>query len=113
MKRGEIYVVDLGPGVGHEASGVRPVVVVSNDVNNATPLLVLVVPAVSTSDVTAALGIPVPAADSGYTTDIAVLARQPRTLDASRFPDQRAGVVPDGVMKKIDYVLIVELDLKP
>ena len=83
MKRGEIYIVDLGPGVGYEASGVRPVVIVSNDVNNLNPLVVLVVPAVPVADLLAPTGIRVSATDCGYSEDIAVLARQPRALDAS------------------------------
>ena len=113
MKRGEIYLVDLGPGVGYEASGIRPVVVVSNDVNNLSPLVVLVVPAVPTSDTLATIGIRVPAVDSGYAEDIAVIERHPRALDASRFPNQPSGGIPDSVMAKIEWALVVELDLKP
>ena len=111
MKRGEIYVVDLGPGVGYEASGIHPVVVMSNDVILAFPLLVAVVPAVDASDINASVGILVPAADSGYSGDIAVLARQPRVLDASRFPAQPSGVVPDKLLKLVSAKLRGELDL--
>jgi hypothetical protein len=57
------------------------------------------------------LGIAVSAADCGYSEDIAVLARQPRALDATRFSGPSQGVIPDGVMTKIGRVIAAELDL--
>lgn len=44
IRRGEIYFVDLGPTIGREQSGRRPVVVVSRDEINVQPLVVMVVP---------------------------------------------------------------------
>lgn len=111
MKRGEIYVVDLGPGVGREASGVCPVVIVSNDVSNSVPLFVSVVPAVDASAIIARLGILVPASGSGYPADIAVLATQPRTIDPSRFTAGPVGAVPVALMDRISYSLRGYLDL--
>jgi mRNA interferase MazF len=111
VKRGEIYVVDLGPGVGREASGVRPVVVVSNDVYLVGPLFVTIVPAVEVSDLSAVLGITVTASESGFAADLSVLAKQPRVLDPSRFPEQPAGIVPDNLMKQIGSKLADALDL--
>ncbi|MCI0704928.1 MAG: type II toxin-antitoxin system PemK/MazF family toxin [Planctomycetia bacterium] len=112
MKRGEIYVVDLGPGIGREANGVRPVVVISSDVDNLVPFLVTIVPAVNATELTAVTGILVPASESGYSVDIAVLARQPRSLDPSPFPDTPVGTVPVALMDKIGFALKVHLDLK-
>ena len=113
MKRGDIYVVDLGPGVGREVAGPSPVVVVSGGVSGTAPLFLVVVPAVGTGDIRAPMGILVSSADTGHTEDIAVIARQPRALDVSRFPDQPSGTVPDSVMEKIGRVIVFELDLKP
>ena len=111
MQRGEIYLVDLGPGVGREASGPRPVVVMSADVYLTPPLNVVAVPAVDASDINAAIGIVVTAAESGFSADIAVLARQPRTLDPVRFPEHPAGVVPPPLLILIADKLKGELDL--
>jgi mRNA-degrading endonuclease toxin of MazEF toxin-antitoxin module len=86
---------------------------VSNDVNNISPLIVLVVPAVLTSDLLAPTGIRVAAADCGYSTDIVILSRQPRALDASRFTGPTVGTVPAAVMAIVDVKLITEFDLKP
>ena len=94
MKRGEIYMVDLGPGVGREASGVRPVVVVSFTFPQYLPLTVVIVPTVDASDITAVIGVPLASADSGLPNDVAVLAKQPRTLDQTRFPEKPVEVCP-------------------
>ncbi len=112
MKRGEIYVVGLDPVVGREASGVRPVVVISNDVSNERPLLVVIVPAVNASEATEKAGVPVTAAESGYSADLVVLATQPQTLDPSRFPEHSSGVVPSALVDKIGFSLKVFLDIK-
>lgn len=111
MKRGDIYVVDLGPGVGREASGVCPVVIVSSDVYLSGPLFVVVVPTVGTADANAVVGVRVTAAESGYPNDLAVLARQPRMLDPSRFPEHPSGAVPTHALTAIDDKLKLELDL--
>lgn len=112
MKRGEIYVVDLGPGIGTEAYGACPVVVVSSDAFNVAPRFVTVVPAVDSAALTARLGVLVVRTESGYSADVAVLARQPMTLDPSRFLAQPVGFVPATLMAQIEADLKLQLDLK-
>lgn len=111
MKRGEIYVVDLGPGVGREPNDVCPVVVVSNDVNNLTPMFVAVLPAVVVTDALAPLGRIVTGAESGYSTDVAVISMCPRSLDATRFTSGPVGVVPLATMQLLDFALQTFLEL--
>lgn len=110
MKRGEIYVIDLGPVVGHEVGGVRPVVVVSNDVNNEVPVFVAVVPATNAGE--NRLGLVVPAARSGRPDDIVVLTPHVRVVDARRFPDQPSGAVPSDLLTQITFALKVYLDIQ-
>jgi mRNA interferase MazF len=109
--RGEIYIADLGSGVGREVSGTRPVVIISNDVSNAAPLLVVVLPALDVSEPAALLGVRVPGSASGFSTDISVLSNQPRTLDPSRFTAGPVGTVPVELMQKISFALKKHLDL--
>ncbi len=111
MKRGEIYIVDLGPGAGYEVGGIRPVIVVSNDVYNVVALWVVVVPAVDAADRFARLGVVATGAEVGLPTDVSIIARQPRTLDASRFPEHPSGFVPDHLLKVLADKLKDELDL--
>lgn len=110
MRRGEIYVADLGSSVEHEAGGVRPVVVVSGDVANAVPVLIAVVPATVLTG-SGRSGLVVPADRSGHPDDLLVTATQVRVLDASRFPEQAAGAVPDDLLAKITFTLKVYLDI--
>jgi mRNA-degrading endonuclease toxin of MazEF toxin-antitoxin module len=109
--RGEIYVVDPGPGQGREVSGVSPVVVISNDANSVAPFFVAVLPTVDTADIRAGLGLLVTSGESGYQTDLFVLLKQPRAVDASRFTSGPVGIVPTALMK-IDFELQVFLDLQ-
>jgi mRNA interferase MazF len=44
IHRGDVYFVDLNPTVGREQAGKRPVVVISNDLINSKPLVVVVIP---------------------------------------------------------------------
>jgi mRNA interferase MazF len=100
VRRGEIYVIDLGPGVGHEAHGAQPVVVVTNDVSNETPVMVAVVPALSAPD-PPPVGVAVPAARSGHPHDLIVLATQVRVVDARRFAAPASGTVPDDLYSRL------------
>jgi mRNA-degrading endonuclease toxin of MazEF toxin-antitoxin module len=86
-------------------------VIISNDVSNAVPLLVVVVPAIDVSELSAVLGVRVPGTVSGFSADISVLSNQPRTLDPGRFTTGPVGTVPAELMLKISFALKVRLDL--
>ena len=111
MLRGEIYVADLGPPLGNERGGARPVVVVSDDVSNLYPYMVAVVAGEDTATMSAKSGLLVPAAESGAPMDIVFLTHQLRALDPSRFSDQPCGVVPPHLMVKLAFALKVYLDI--
>lgn len=86
MKRGEIYLVDLGAAVNNERGGVRPVVVVSSDVNNLHPYTVAVVAGEDVALTSPKSGIHVPAADSGAPLDIVFFIHQLRSIRADSRP---------------------------
>ena len=79
MLRGEIYVVDLGPPLGNERGGTRPVVVVSDDVSNLYPYMVAVVAGEDAATMSAKAGLLVSAAESGTPADIVFFTHQLRT----------------------------------
>jgi mRNA interferase MazF len=112
VKRGEIYVVDLGPSFGTERGGVRPVVVISSDVHNLAPYVVLVVVGEDAATVSAKAGVLVPASESGASSDIVFFFNQIRTLDPSRLAGQPSGVVPPHLMDKVSAAVKTFLDLK-
>ena len=113
VRRGEIYYADLSPIVGSEQGGVRPVVIIQNDVGNRYS------PTVIAAAVTSRCGkaklpthIPLTAAECGLSKDSVILLEQVRTLDKQRL---RAcmGIVPADVMQQVDYALEVSFGLIP
>lgn len=113
MRRGEIYTVDLGPGIGREPHGVCPVVVVSDDFFNSLSWVVVVVPGEdAATSVYRRTGVLVTAAESGLSFDVRFQAGYIRSLDLSRFPAQPDGAVPANTMTDIDAALRSVLDLR-
>ncbi len=111
IKRGEIYYANLSPVVGSEQGGVRPVMIVQNDVGNRFSPTVIV--AAITSKINKAklpTHIELCARNYGLERDSVVLLEQIRTLDKARLIE-RVGVVGDGVLHQIDEALSVSLGL--
>lgn len=97
--RGEIYYADLSPVIGSEQGGIRPVVVIQNNVGNRYSPTIIVAAITSKTDKK-----PLPThVDIGdvLLKDSIVLLEQIRTIDKSRLK-QKIGVVKEDVMKKID-----------
>jgi len=85
IKRGEIYIAALDPVVGKEISMTRPVVVVSNDINNRFASTVTVIPITSMNlDRIYPFEVFLPKGSGGLPKDSKVKADQIRTLDKAR-----------------------------
>ncbi len=111
IKRGEIYYANLSPVVGSEQGGVRPVMIVQNDIGNRYSPTVIV--AAITSKINKAklpTHIELSARVYGLERDSVVLLEQIRTLDKARLLT-RIGVVSDSVLQKIDAALSISLGL--
>ena len=89
VRRGEIYYADLSPVVGSEQGGIRPVLIVQNDVGNRHSHTVIAA-AITSRREKAKLPthIDVQAAPCGLTKDSIVLLEQIRTLDKRRLKDR-------------------------
>ena len=111
IKRGEIYYADLSPVVGSEQGGVRPVLIVQNDVGNRHSPTVIA--AAITSQINKArlpTHIELSAQSYGLSKDSVVLLEQIRTIDKKRLKE-RMGRVDDGMMTKIDDAIAVSFGL--
>ena len=111
VKRGEIYYADLSPVVGSEQGGVRPVLIVQNDVGNRHSPTVIA--AAITSQINKArlpTHIELSAQSYGLSKDSVVLLEQIRTIDKKRLKE-RMGRVDDGMMTKIDDAIAVSFVL--
>ncbi len=108
---GDIYYADLSPVVGSEQGGVRPVLIVQNDVGNRFSPTVIA--AAITSQQTKAnlpTHITLNAVDSGLARDSIVLLEQVRTLDKHRLKE-RMGRLDDNSMDQVDHALSISFGL--
>lgn len=109
MKRGDIYRADLDPVVGSEQGGIRPVVIIQNNMGNLHSTTVIVA-AVTTSAKKPHLPVhvAVSAEESGLRRDSVVLLEQVRTLEKSRLTKYLGSLSPDA-MRRIDRALSLSL----
>lgn len=109
IKRGELYFADLSPVVGSEQGGVRPVLIVQNDVGNRySPTIIA---AAVTSQINKAklpTHIELSASDYGLPKDSVVLLEQIRTLDKKRIKE-KIGELDRDTMERINKALLVSL----
>lgn len=109
IKRGELYYADLSPVVGSEQGGVRPVLVVQNDVGNRYSPTVIA--AAVTSKINKArlpTHIELSARTYGLAKDSVVLLEQIRTIDKRRLKD-RIGLLSEQMMTRVDDALLISL----
>ncbi|MBO5215675.1 MAG: type II toxin-antitoxin system PemK/MazF family toxin [Clostridia bacterium] len=109
VKRGEIYYADLSPVVGSEQGGVRPVLVVQNDIGNKFSPTVIV-SAVTSQLCKAKLPthVEIKSGVCGLARDSVALLEQVRTIDKRRLKS-RVGEVGEELMKSIDKALLISL----
>ena len=109
IKRGELYYADLSPVVGSEQGGVRPVLVVQNDVGNKYSPTVIAAAVTSKLDkARLPTHIELSKESFGLTHDAVVLLEQIRTLDKRRLKE-RIGSLPPNLMKRVDLALMISL----
>ena len=112
IKRGDIFYADLSPVVGSEQGGVRPVLIVQNDVGNKYSPTVIAAAITSQQFKTRMpTHISVEADVCGLSKDSVVLLEQIRTLDKKRLRE-KMGNLPETEMNRIDDALSVSIGLK-
>ncbi|MBQ8653604.1 MAG: type II toxin-antitoxin system PemK/MazF family toxin [Clostridia bacterium] len=109
MKRGEIYRADLDPVVGSEQGGIRPVVIIQNDIGNQHSTTVIVA-ALTSRDKKSHLPVhvSVSAEETGLKKDSVILTEQLRTLEKSRLTRYLGQLTP-GAMQRLDRALALSL----
>lgn len=111
VRRGDIYYADLSPVVGSEQGGLRPVLIIQNDVGNRYSPTVIA--AAITSQLTKArlpTHIDVYADRYGLAKDSVVLLEQIRTIDKRRLKE-KMGHLDDAVMQKVNDAISVSFGL--
>ena len=111
IRRGDIFYADLSPVVGSEQGGIRPVLIVQNDVGNRFSPTVIAAAITSQLDkARLPTHISLPAKECGLQKNSIVLLEQIRTLDKRRLKE-RMGQLDDTSMGKIDTALSVSFGL--
>lgn len=111
IRRGEIYSADLSPVVGSEQGGIRPVLILQNDVGNRFSPTVIV--AAITSQISKArlpTHVAVRAGVGGLELDSVVLTEQLRTIDKRRLRE-RLGILPENETELVERAVKISLGL--
>ena len=111
VKRGDIYYADLSPVVGSEQGGIRPVLVIQNDIGNKYSPTVIA--AAITSQINKAkmpTHIELAAKDYGLNKDSVILLEQNRTIDKRRLRE-KIGRIDDGLMASVNNALSISFGL--
>ncbi|HHU63603.1 MAG TPA: type II toxin-antitoxin system PemK/MazF family toxin [Clostridiales bacterium] len=111
VRRGDIFYADLSPVVGSEQGGVRPVLVVQNDIGNKYSPTIIV--AAITSQINKAklpTHIEISAEEYGLPKDSVILLEQIRTIDKKRLKE-KIGFLSSEMMKKVDEALQISFGL--
>jgi mRNA interferase MazF len=108
IKRGEVYYADLSPVVGSEQGGIRPVLIVQNNIGNKySPTVIAAAITSQTNKPKLPTHIELSMA-SGLPKDSVVLLEQIRTIDKSRL-QEKIGELPEETMRRVNNALMISL----
>lgn len=111
VKRGDVYYADLSPVVGSEQGGVRPVLVVQNDIGNKYSPTVII--AAITSQINKAklpTHVEITGQEYGLPKDSVILLEQIRTIDKKRLRE-KVGRFDEEMMRYVDDALKISVGL--
>ena len=111
IRRGDIYYADLSPVVGSEQGGIRPVLIVQNNVGNRfSPTVIAAAITSQQSKANLPTHIPLHAASSGLAKDSVVLLEQVRTIDKKRLKE-KMGSIDESAMNDINDAISISFGL--
>ena len=111
VKKGDLFFADLSPVVGSEQGGVRPVLVVQNDVGNKySPTIIVAAVTSQTSKAKLPTHVELAAAQGGLSKNSVVLLEQLRTIDKQRLKE-RIGALNEWQIPVVDEALGVSLGI--
>ena len=111
IRRGDIFYADLRPVIGSEQGGVRPVLIIQNDIGNRhSPTVICAAITSRMNKAKLPTHIAIDAAEYQMVKDSVILLEQLRTIDISRLKDKVCHL-DDEIIKKIDDALKISLQL--
>ena len=111
MRRGDVYYADLRPVVGSEQGGIRPVLIVQNDVGNRhSPTIICAAITSKMNKAKLPTHIELSAGKYDMVKDSVILLEQLRTIDKQRLKDKVCHL-DDDIMQKVNMGLMISLEL--
>ena len=111
VRRGDIYYADLSPVVGSEQGGMRPVLIVQNDIGNRySPTVIAAAITSQTGKARLPTHISLSGRAVGLNRDSVILLEQIRTLDKSRLRE-RMGRLDEATMQQVNSAISVSFGL--
>ena len=111
IKRGDIFYADLGPVIGSEQDGIRPVVVLQNDIGNKHSPTVIIAPITTKTKTNIPTHVFINSIESNLPKDSIILVEQLRTIDKARII-KRVGHLSEGIMNKIKEALKINFSIR-
>ena len=111
MKRGDIYYADLRPVIGSEQGGIRPVLIIQNDIGNKhSPTVICAAITSKMNKAKLPTHIELNASKYDMVKDSVILLEQLRTIDKKRLKDRICQLDQD-IMQVVNNGLMVSLEL--
>ena len=112
IKRGDMFYADLSPVIGSEQGGVRPVLIIQNDVGNKhSPTVIAAAITSQTGKTKLPTHIVIEPEKSGLKADSVILTEQIRTIDKSRLKEKIGHIDDNHIMSQINNALGVSFGL--
>lgn len=111
VKRGDIYYADLSPVVGSEQGGIRPVLIIQNDIGNKySPTVIITAITSQINKAKLPTHVEISSEEYGLNKDSVILLEQIRTIDKRRLKD-RIEHISDELMVRVDQALMISLGM--
>ncbi|MFR5602082.1 MAG: type II toxin-antitoxin system PemK/MazF family toxin [Lachnospiraceae bacterium] len=111
IRRGDIYYADLRPVVGSEQGGVRPVLIIQNDIGNKhSPTVICAAITSKMNKAKLPTHVELDSKRSAMIKDSVVLLEQLRTIDKQRLKEKICHI-DEELQKKVNEALLVSLDI--
>ncbi|MGI6071212.1 MAG: type II toxin-antitoxin system PemK/MazF family toxin [Blautia sp.] len=111
IKRGDIFYADLRPVVGSEQGGIRPVLIIQNDIGNKhSPTVICAAITSKMNKAKLPTHIEIDSSEYGIVKDSVILLEQLRTIDKKRLKDKVCHL-DQNILKRVNYALEISLEL--
>ncbi len=111
MKRGDVFYADLRPVIGSEQGGIRPVLIIQNDIGNKhSPTVICAAITSKMNKAKLPTHIELSCSEYDMDKDSVILLEQLRTIDKKRLKDKICHL-DEKIMKRVNKALLISLEL--